>query len=87
MALRQSDLFDRVRAMGLTIRKNDGEYRVAYVYPDALPGGHGRIARIQAKIEDMAHYTDDRDDAYATAIHMSKECVRLPALQALRNAG
>lgn len=88
MALRQKDLFDRVKAMGLSIKKTEaGDYRVTYVYPDSLPMGHGRIARIHAKQEALAYYSDDRDDVYATAISMSKPGVMTRALAELRAAG
>lgn len=50
-----------------------GEYRITYRYPHALPGGHGRIARIQERQESLACYTDDREDALGTAKHMSEQ--------------
>ncbi|USN16824.1 hypothetical protein BABAYKA_00210 [Brevundimonas phage vB_BpoS-Babayka] len=84
----QKDLFARVRDMGLSIRKTEGgDYRIAYQYPGPLPGGHGRIARINAKIEAMACYTDDRDDAYGTAIHMACPAPLAAAREALLAAG
>lgn len=70
--LTQRELFNRVNALGLSITKREGEYRVAYRYPGPLPGGHGRIRRIQDIVEATAYYTDDRDDAYGTAILMAK---------------
>ena len=70
--LTQRDLFDRVKALGLNIQKRGGEYRVFHWPKGGLPGGHGRIARIQEVSEATAYYTDDRDDAYGTAIHMAK---------------
>ena len=50
MNLKQAQL--HCRQLGLTLRKRDGEYRVAYRGPDN---------------EDGAYYTNDLDDAIMTA--------------------
>lgn len=52
-------LFGAVRALGLTISKRDGEYRIT------VPG----LPRERA--EAVAAYTDDRGDAWGTAQAMS----------------
>ena len=54
-------LFVAVRALGLTIRTREGEYRTP------MPG----LPRERA--EAIAAYTDDRDDAWGTAKMMAKE--------------
>jgi hypothetical protein len=46
---------------GMTIRKRDGEYRVTF---KGWPTG---------RAEDVAHYTDDIEDAVSTGLHMSEE--------------
>jgi len=54
----QKELFAAVRALGLAITVQDGEYRItlrADVQPDS------------ARREAVACYTDDREDALATA--------------------
>lgn len=52
----QKDVISKIRAMGLSVRCIDGEYRVNY------PGG----------AESTAYYTDDASDAVATARVMAK---------------
>lgn len=52
MTLTQKDLFKLVRELGLSIKKTEyGEYRINY----------------KDRGEASAYYTDDRDDALATA--------------------
>ena len=48
-------------ALGMSLRKSEGEYRVTF--RGVKPG----------RAEDVAHYTDDIDDAVATGRSMSKE--------------
>lgn len=59
-------LFAAVRALGMTVRKNEGEYRVAHV-----------IGSVQAptaeRQEATAHYTCDKHDALGTAKAMQAE--------------
>ena len=50
----QEALYKAIRDMGLSIRIDNGEYRIA---------DRGR----QAETESGAYYTNDRDDALATA--------------------
>lgn len=71
MALRHKDLLARVKGLGLSIRSVDGEYRVTYPVGDYLALG---LTHREAydRAEQQAYYTDDRDDAYGTAISMSK---------------
>lgn len=69
--LRQSDLFARVKALGMGIIVLDGEYRVSFTLASYMALGLGKqeaFARLIAE----AYYTDDRDDAYGTAIIMAK---------------
>ncbi|MGH6780978.1 MAG: hypothetical protein ACREB5_02590 [Sphingomonadaceae bacterium] len=54
-------LFSAIRALGLTIGKRDGEYRIS------RPG----LPRDRA--EAIAAYTTDRDDAWDTAKMMAKD--------------
>ncbi|USN15679.1 hypothetical protein BABAJAGA_00390 [Brevundimonas phage vB_BgoS-BabaJaga] len=59
--MKQAELFKAVRALRLTITKDDaGEYRIA-VPLDQVAG------RDKDRQEAGAYYTDDRDDALATA--------------------
>jgi len=54
----QSSLFQAVRALGIAITVNDGEYRVTYrVQDEPCPG----------RREDQAYYVDDREEALAAA--------------------
>lgn len=59
----QNELFAKVRSLGLSIRKTGygNELRLAY---------KGRSVDTEAS----AYYTDDRDDALATAINMTGRC-------------
>lgn len=53
------------KASGMSLRKLDGEYRIApdhYVFPQFTP----------EQREEMAYYTDDRGDAAATAADMGR---------------
>lgn len=53
------------KASGMSLRKLDGEYRIApsaYTFPQFTA----------EQREDMAYYTDDRDDAAATAADMGR---------------
>lgn len=59
-------LFVAVRALGLTIGKRDGEYRISQ---PGLP---------RERAEAIAAYTDDRDDAWGTAKMMAEQ-LRRPA--------
>jgi hypothetical protein len=52
----EKELFAQVRALGLTIRAYDAEYRINY----------------KAAQEATAYYTSDRDDALGTAKLMAK---------------
>lgn len=80
----QKDLFARVQALGLTIRKTEGgDYRIAYPFPPGGPLPMRHALKIKERIEAMAAYTDDRDDAYGTAIHMSKPAAVAAAHKAL----
>lgn len=54
-------LFTAVRALGLTIRKREGEYRITV--PGLPP----------ARAEAVAAYTNDRADAWGTAQFMAAE--------------
>lgn len=54
-------LFTAVRALGLTIRKSEGEYRITV--PGLPP----------ARAEAVAAYTNDRADAWGTAQFMAAE--------------
>jgi len=63
--LTQKQLFAAVRALGLSIRCADGEYRIAHKL------GHYRDALL-ARQESDAYYTNDRDDALATARAMAQ---------------
>ena len=58
--MKQADLFKAVRALRLTITKDGNEYRKA-VPLDQVAG------RDKDRQEAGAYYTDDRDDALATA--------------------
>ncbi len=54
-------LFSAVRALGLTISKRDGEYRIS----------RPNLSRERA--EAIAYYTDDRDDAWGTAEEIARD--------------
>lgn len=74
--------------MGLSIRKTGGgDYRIAYPFPPGGPLPMRHALKVRERIEAMAAYTDDREDAYATAIHMSKPASVAAANQALLAAG
>ncbi len=60
-----SQLFAAVRALGLSIRKSEGEYRIAFKQSEAGTTG--------AQIEASAYYTYCRTDALATARRMRDE--------------
>ncbi|UCR81390.1 hypothetical protein [Brevundimonas phage AA] len=71
----QKDLFARVQALGLVIRKDWGGagYRIARAldhYKALYPRKPRSYWHERQEVE--AYYCDDRDDAYATAIHMAK---------------
>lgn len=74
--LTQAAVRTELQSLGLVLTKVDGEYRVAYRIPSPLPGGHGRIAKLQAEQERSAYYTDDLADALDTGRAMH---VRNPA--------
>ncbi len=61
---RFTDIKAALTAMGLTIRRKDGEYRVAYA-------GKGNEA--------SAYYTNDLEDAFGTGKHMAKEAAIIRA--------
>lgn len=85
MALKQSDLFSRIRGLGLTVTVLDGEYRVTYPVSHyaALHPTKARSFWMDRQ-EAEASYTDDRDDAYGTAILMSKT-LQAPSLAAAQH--
>ena len=62
-------LFSAVRALGLTVSKRDGEYRMS------LPN----LSRERA--EAIAYYTDDREDAWGTAEEMARDAGTLDGVQ------
>lgn len=70
--LRKSELFVRVRALKLTIRHTDGEYRIAHGLHAYEKLGYDYAQRVERN-EAQAYYTDDTDDAYGTAIIMAKQ--------------
>lgn len=78
-------LSQEVRALGLTIRKDSGEYRIAHPIAQARAGRPALSrARATSEQERSAYYTNDRADAYNTAITMSRtpEGARLRAVRA-----
>lgn len=83
--LRQSDLFSRIRGLGLTVTVLDGEYRITYPVSHyaALYPTKARSYWMERQEVDAA-YTDDRDDAYGTAIVMSKS-LQAPSLAAAQH--
>ena len=54
-------LFGAVRALGLTISKREGEYRIS----------RPNLSRERA--EAIAYYTHDREDAWGTAEEMARD--------------
>jgi hypothetical protein len=70
MSITQKQLFAQVRALGLTIRCCDGEYRITHTL------GRWRDAAWRAHQENTAYYTTDRDDALATARAMAAQVVQ-----------
>ena len=53
------ELLNRVRALNLTCRCYDGEYRI-------------NLRKEDGGTEDTACYTNDRDDAFFTARHLAQ---------------
>ncbi|GAA5544236.1 MULTISPECIES: hypothetical protein [Hyphomicrobiales] len=60
-------LFSAVRALGLTISKQDGEYRIS------------RPNLTRERAEAIAYYTNDRFDAWGTAEEMARDAGILDA--------
>jgi hypothetical protein len=56
-------------AMGMTIRFNDGEYRVTFTKEELIRHG---VSYHRDDIEAVAYYTNDLEDALLTAIYMHR---------------
>lgn len=83
--LRQSDLFARIKGLGMRVSVTDGEYRVTYPrsHYAALYPTKAQSYWVEREEVD-AYYTTDRDDAYGTAIIMSKS-LQAPSLAAAQH--
>ena len=79
--LTQRQTIAAIRALGLTVSIRDREYRITFRSPviaeycAALLGRIPSHVEVSAKAEDIAYYTDDRQDALVTARFMA---ARLP---------
>ena len=58
--MKMTDVRAQLDVLGMTIRKVDGEYRVAFKGPHS---------------EASAYYTDDLSDAYGTAVAMKADSI------------
>lgn len=82
LATTDRELFAAVRALPhMTITKREGEYRVTYRLASITRADQGKHDADWCRdhAERAAYYTNDRDDAAATAISLSAQMVRLLA--------
>lgn len=68
--MRFIDAKAKLKERGLTIRKQQGEYRVAFSGPEFV---RRNGVETMASPEDSAYYTTDLDDAVATGLRMADE--------------
>lgn len=61
-----------IRRLGLNATHGDGEYRVTYLIAYLATKATGSRIELIALAERLAYYTNDADDAIATAKHMKE---------------